>query len=267
MAESGALLPRRELLEGSRQPQQLEGVITAAETALRTWEPCWTGFLDGAVAEEAETRLAGLSELVLARAGGYPGAERCCLLLQRREAAIAAADLEPPLGGLEISGNFLFDPAEPDDVRAGLEAAGLAAGAIGDIWMRGDRGAQAVLLAPEAAAWDGREALVRTVPVQLRARPLAALQLPPARQPRPCHSVEASCRLDAVASAGYGVSRSRMAEWIRAGRVRVNWEPVTSPSRELAVGDRVLISGRGELRITAVSPTKRQRWRVEMTRL
>lgn len=271
MAQSGGLLPREELLAGSRQPAQLEGVITAAETALRTWEPCWTGFLDGAVAEEAESRLAALSELSLRRAGGYPGAERCCLLLQRREAALAAeadqAGLEPPLAGLEISGNFLFDPAEPDDVRAALEAAGLAPEAIGDIWMRGDRGAQAVLLQSGAAACDGLEALVRTVPVRLEARPLASLQLPPARLPRPCHSVEASCRLDAVASAGYGVSRSRMAEWIRAGRVRVNWEPVTSPSRELAVGDRVLISGRGELQIEAITATKRQRWRVDMRRL
>jgi RNA-binding protein YlmH len=58
-----------------------------------------------------------------------------------------------------------------------------------------------------------------------------------------------------------------MAEWIRAGQVRVNWEPITSPSRELTVGDRVRISGRGELRINAIQPTKRERWRLEMTRL
>jgi len=30
-------------------------------------------------------------------------------------------------------------------------------------------------------------------------------------------TVEASLRLDAVASAGFGVSRSRMADWIRQG--------------------------------------------------
>jgi photosystem II S4 domain protein len=268
MAETRTgLLPRQELLAGSRDPAALASVLDAAETALRTWQPCWTGFVDGAVAEEAEARLASFSELGLARAGGYPGAERCCLLVQRAEAALDPASLEAPLTGLEISGNFLFDPAEPDDVRAGLLAAGLAEAALGDIWMRGDRGAQAVLLQASAERCSGGEAHVRTVPVTLAVRPLADLQLPPARQPRPCHSVEASCRLDAVASAGFGVSRSRMAEWIRAGRVRVNWEPVCSPSRELAVGDRVRIGGRGELRINAITATKRERWRLEMTRL
>lgn len=272
MADTKAgLLPRQELLAGSRDPAALGAAIDAAETALRTWEPCWTGFVDGAVAEEAAERLGDLSELSLAREGGYPGAERCCLLLQRREAALDPASLEAPLTGLEISGNFLFDPAEPDDVRAALLAAGLTADAIGDIWMRGDRGAQAVVssapaptLLPDPGA-DGL--LVRTVPVSLQLRPLAALQLPAQRQPRQCHSVEASCRLDAVASAGFGVSRSRMAEWIRAGRVRLNWEPITSPSRELAVGDRVRISGRGELRVESITPTKRERWRVGMVRL
>jgi photosystem II S4 domain protein len=266
MADTGSgLLPRQELLAGSRDAAALGTVIDAAEAALRTWEPCWTGFVDGSVAEEAIERLAPLCELSLERVGGYPGAERCCLLLQRGDAAVDPAGLATPLMGLEISGNFRFDPAEPDDVRAGLLAAGLAPEAVGDIWMRGDRGAQALLL---SSCTPGNSAvLVRTVPVTLERRPLAELQLPQPRLPRPCHSVEASCRLDAVASAGFGVSRSRMAEWIRAGRVRVNWQPITSPSRELAVGDRVRISGRGELRINRIAPTKRDRWRLEMTRL
>jgi RNA-binding protein YlmH len=79
-------------------------------------------------------------------------------------------------------------------------------------------------------------------------------------------TVEASLRLDAVASAGFGVSRSRMAERIREGGVRVNWQPVLSPSRELAVGERVRLEGRGELRIEEVNETKRGRWRIVMER-
>lgn len=268
MAEgSQGLLPIQQLLAGSRAPGPLATVLEAAETALRTWEPCWTPFVDGLVSEEAEQRLSGLSELSLQRDGGHPGAERCCLLLQRREAALDVRELTPPLAGLEISGNFLFDPAEPEDVRAALVAMGVAADAIGDIWIRGDRGAQAVLLQQSAAACDGRETVVRTVPVTLGLRPLSELQRPSVRQPRACQSVEASCRLDALASAGFGVSRSRMAEWIRGGRVRLNWEPITSPSRELSPGDRVRIDGRGELRIGPITPTKRDRFRVEMTRL
>jgi len=165
-----------------------------------------------------------------------------------------------------VTGNFLFDPANPADVRAGLEAVGIAADQLGDIWMRGDRGAQAVITAEQGFTWQNRSALVRTVDVQLECVALTALQWPASRMPKQLSTVEASLRLDAVASAGLGLSRSRMAELIRAGAVRVNWQQVTSPSRELRSGDRIRLEGRGELEILEIQTTKRDRWRLLMQR-
>jgi RNA-binding protein YlmH len=78
--------------------------------------------------------------------------------------------------------------------------------------------------------------------------------------------VEASTRLDAVASAGFGVARNRMAALIRSGQVRVNWEPVSSPSRELHAGDRVQLSGKGDLGIESITTTKRDRFRIVLLR-
>jgi len=78
--------------------------------------------------------------------------------------------------------------------------------------------------------------------------------------------VEASLRLDAVGSAGFGLSRSRLVERIRRGEVRIDWQTVTSPSRELRVGERVQLEGRGELLIEAVEATQRGRWRVVIKR-
>lgn len=260
------LLPEESLLQGSRRRDDLQPLLAVAEAALRTWEPQWTALLDPALREEAEQRLGALSELELASWGGHPGAERQRLLLQRRDAALPLESLDAGLMGLEISGNFLFDPAEPADLRAGLRAAGADDGAIGDLWMRGDRGGQGLVDAALAARLNGQAALVRTVPVQLSARPIVELQLPAQRLPKRLQSVEASLRLDAVGSAGFGVSRSRMAERIRQGAVRINWQPVTSPSRELVEGERVQLEGRGELTIEAIHPTQRGRWRVEMSR-
>jgi photosystem II S4 domain protein len=261
-----SLLPEDALLQGSRRREELRPLLAAAETALRTWEPQWTALLDPALREEAELRLSGLSELELASWGGHPGAERRRLLLQRRDAAQPLESLEAGLLGLEISGNFLFDPAEAADLRAGLRSAGAMEGEIGDLWMRGDRGGQGVVDASLAARLEGQEGVVRTVPVQFSARPIAELQLPALRLPKRLQSVEASLRLDAVGSAGFGLSRSRMAERIRQGAVRINWQVVTSPSRELAEGERVQLEGRGELTIEAIHPTQRGRWRVEMSR-
>ena len=252
-------MPRHELLAGSAHPQELEALIAAAEQGLRSWEPVWTDFMDGGLREEAEQRLAALAELDLASWGGFPGAERRRLLLQRRETALAANALPSGLLGLEISGNFLFDQAERADFRSGLRLAERHG-------QRCDRGAQAIVTASLAAALDGLGASVRSVEVRLEVRPLEQLQLPAERQPRRFQTVEASLRLDAVASAGFGLARNRMVEKIRQGKVRLNWQPISSPSRLLQKGDRVQLEGRGELRIEAVEPTKRERWRIAILR-
>ena len=259
------MLPHATLLKGCRHPAELEALLSLADQALRTWKPLWSEFLAAEVREEAEALLGGLSELRLSSDGGYPGAERRQLKLERGEAT-EAPNSEAELGGLEIAGNFLFDPAEADDIRQALQAVGAETGDLGDVWIRGDRGGQAIVSAALARRLDGGEALVRTVPVRLEARPIAELQLPAARTPRRLSSVEASRRLDAVASAGFGISRSRMVALIRQGAVRIDWQRVTSPSRELAAGERVQLQGRGELEILSIEPTKRERLRIVMER-
>jgi RNA-binding protein YlmH len=57
-----------------------------------------------------------------------------------------------------------------------------------------------------------------------------------------------------------------MADLIRQGAVRIDWQSVSSPSRELRVGERVQLRDRGELEILAIEPTKRDRLRIAMER-
>ncbi len=52
-------------------------------------------------------------------------------------------------------------------------------------------------------------------------------------------TVEASMRLDAIASAGFGMSRSKMANAIAAGDVRINWKDITQTSYNVKSGDLV----------------------------
>ena len=276
------LLPRQALLAGQPRALEIEPVLQAAERALRTWQPVRTGFLDPALREVCETLLEPLGELRVSSDGGDPNAERRQLVLSPRaaqessgaevgmegDAPAAGGDAAglPALQGLEISGNFLFDPASAAEFQALLRALGAAEAEVGDLWLRGDRGAQVVVAAELAARLDGREALLRSVPVRCERRLLGELHFPRMAAARDLTTVEASLRLDALASAGFGLSRSKMAGLIRQGAVRVNWLPVSSPSRLLQEGDRVRLEGRGELAILTVSPTQRGRLRVAMRR-
>ena len=238
-----------------------------AEAALRNWEPLWTPFLDGDVRQQALDHLHSLGDLQIHSWGGYPGAERQRLLLARSELPLEAPSPDgDQLCGLELLGNFLFDPAEPEDFRQALLASGLEAGALGDLWLRGDRGAQGLMLSDAAPLKEGLELTVRSVPVTVQLRQRTLLQLPSPRVARRLSSVEASLRLDAIASAGFGLSRNRMSELIRSGAVRLNWSNVSGGSKDLKIGDRIQLQGKGELVLEAAQLTKRNRWRVELLR-
>ena len=256
-------LPRDTLLEGSRDPEGLQGLIDLATEVLRTWQPAWSGFIDAPLQEEALERLGSLSELRWLRHGGHPAAERCRLLCLRTD----DNKEEPiPIQGLRIEGNFLFDPLCPSDLRDALLRMQAMPWELGDLWVRGDRGGQA-LCSPECAArLHGQRGRVRDVEIVCEAVAIDALQLPSQRAPRQLSSVEASCRLDAIASAGFGLSRAKVVSQIKAGRLRLNWQAVRQPSRELQVGDRLQLQDRGQLEVLAMSRTKRERWRVEMRR-
>ncbi len=77
----------------------------------------------------------------------------------------------------------------------------------------------------------------------------------------------AALRLDAVAAAGYGVSRSRMADEIKSQRVKVNWKDAKNAAQAVAVGDVISFRSRGRLEIAEIKGlTKKGRTSVLLRR-
>ncbi len=76
-------------------------------------------------------------------------------------------------------------------------------------------------------------------------------------------STVASLRLDSLIATGYGVSRAKAAEAIKAGKAKVNWEDVESPSREMKQGDVISLRGKGRIVLEEISgTTKKDRIRI-----
>ena len=258
-------LLKEELLTGADDPAGLRQLIQLADQVVRTWQPAWSPFLDARLQEEALARLSNLSEIGWHRDGGYPGAERCRFLCHRRD-QIEVADACAPVQGLLIEGNFLFDPLSPEDIRNALQELGAAPDQIGDLWVRGDRGGQGLCTPESAARLHEQRGRVRDVEIRCEALPIESLHLPAQRTPRILQTVEASCRIDAIASAGFGLSRAKIVGHIKAGRLRVNWHDVRLASRDVGVGDRLQLQDRGALEVLSLTRTKRERWRVELRR-
>ena len=258
-------LPRDQLLNGARDPEGLTPLVDQAEMVLHTWQPIWSQFLAAPLQEECLQRLNGLSELVWQRDGGYPGAERCRLLCQRG-LDDGEGEIQVPISGLLIEGNFLFDPLSPEDLRQALRDLGANDNELGDLWVRGDRGGQGLVTPDCAIALHERRGTIRDVGIRCEKVEPSQLQLPAQRTPKKLTTVEASCRIDAIASAGFGLSRSKVVTHIKAGRLRLNWQPVRQGSREISVGDRLQLQDRGNLEILSCQRTKRDRWRIELLR-
>lgn len=258
------MLPKEDLLKHSENKETLSKIIDRAEQAIRTWEPVATDFLSPPELFEAQAAFSRLTDIHTVASGGYPQAERQRLIITRSELPFEESPV--PLAALSIAGNFLFDTANHRDFLGSLLGTGLVRSKVGDIIVLGERGAQAIVV-PELVDFLTTSLVqVRSVSVKTQPIELSELRI---REPKKKEitTVEASMRLDAIASAGFGMSRSKMADMITSGDVRVNWKPITQSSRNVETGDLIAIRGKGRLEIGDVAITKKQRYRVQLTRL
>jgi photosystem II S4 domain protein len=164
-----------------------------------------------------------------------------------------------------IKGQFLFDPATHRDFLGAVLGTGISRDKVGDIVAITERGAT-VLIDPVLVEHLERELTsVRSVPVTVSSMPLSELRLP-APKIETLKSVEASMRLDAIASAGFRTSRAKMTDLIKSGDVKLQWKTTTKASAEVKQGDVVSVAGKGRLEVVGVSTTKNGRFAVEMVR-
>lgn len=257
------MLPREELLKGVENREDVARVIDLAEQAIKTWEVVLTDFLSPPALAEIQQQFARLTEVQLLAWGGYPQAERQRLAIARSELPLDSSQVS--VAALDIAGNFLFDPATHRDFLGAILGTGLVREKIGDIIVLGERGGQAIVVPDMVEFLETQLTQVRSVPVKTQRIELSELKI---REPKKKEltTVEASMRLDAIASAGFGVSRSKMADLINAGDVRVNWKDINQASYIVKSGDLIAIRGKGRLEVGEVAVTKKERYRVQLTR-
>ncbi|MBE9049688.1 photosystem II S4 domain protein [Nostocales cyanobacterium LEGE 11386] len=257
------MLPREELLKGVENRDSVARVIDQAEQAIKTWEVVLTDFLSPPELVEIQRVFNRLTEVQLVMWGGYPQAERQRIAIARAEIPLDQSQVA--LVALEIAGNFLFDTATHRDFLGAMLGTGIVREKTGDIIVLGERGAQAIV-APELAEFLAMSLQqVRSVSVKTQPIEITELKI---REPKKKEltTVEASLRLDAIASAGFSMSRSKMVNLIDGGDVRVNWKEVSQSSFQVKSGDLIAIRSKGRLEVGEIAVTKKDRYRVQLTR-
>ena len=257
------MLPREELLKGIENRECVARAIDQAEQAIKTWEVTLTDFLSPPELADTLTVFKRLTDVEVVAWGGYPQAERQRIAIARSDIPIDSSNVN--VAAVEIAGNFLFDTASHRDFLGAMLGTGIVREKTGDVIVLGERGAQAIVMPEMVEYLEMSLQQVRSVPVQTRRIELSELKI---REPKKKEmtTVEASMRLDAVASAGFAMSRSKMADLIDSGDVRVNWKDVTQASYNVKSGDLIAVTGKGRLEIGEVAVTKKERYRVQLTR-
>ena len=257
------MLPREDLLKGVENREEVARVIDQAEQAVRTWEIVLTDFLSPPVLFEVQEIFSKLTDIDLLAWGGYPQAERQRLGFARSEIPLETSEIE--LAALDIAGNFLFDTATHRDFLGAILGTGIVREKVGDIIVLGERGAQVIVVPEMVGFLTTSLTQVRSVGVKTQQIDFSELKIRPPKK-KEITTVEASMRLDAIASAGFGLSRSKMANAIAAGDVRINWKDITQASYNVKSGDLISLRGKGRLEVGEVSVTKKQRYRVNLVR-
>uniref|UniRef100_A0A2P2IMQ7 RNA-binding S4 domain-containing protein n=1 Tax=Rhizophora mucronata TaxID=61149 RepID=A0A2P2IMQ7_RHIMU len=249
-------------IEDKSMMEEVKHVLEMGRRASSRREVFLTDFLTPPVVKESMLALEKLADIKAVAQGGYPQAERCRVSLGHPEILTNDPDT---VAALSITGNFQFQQCSHADFLGAVLGTGIAREKLGDIILQGEKGAQ-IILVPELVDFVMSSLdKVHNVPVSCTRIPLLALEFEPPRT-RSFRSVEASLRVDALASAGFKISRSKLVDLISNGDVRVNWITVTKNNTTLKTGDIVSVSGKGRLKIGEINPTKKGKFAVELIR-
>ena len=258
----------KEILINSNYKKETEELINIANLAYKHWETYWTGFNSTYVCEEILKDFENLNDFKFFIYGGFSSSQRSRIACFRGDNIPEEDALKSnfPAQGIKINGNFLFDNATQDDFRSLLIENGVNQIKVGDIWTIGDRGAQGIIDNLDIKHLDEKIFYLRDVKVKVNVVGIDELQIPSGRSKKLVNTVEASTRLDAIASAGFRVSRTKIIERIENGMLRLNGSKVNKPTINLKIGDKLELENKGFIEILNLEITKRERWKVKLLR-
>lgn len=188
--------------------------------------------------------------------GGYEGAERTIVVFCPSHLPIIQ---EPELAGLfkVLKINLVHrGNISHRDYLGSLMGLGIKREKIGDILIK-DEHCFVIVLNDIADFIRYNLDKVGNVKVEVDYAELESLQTHE-QKVKEIRTTVASLRLDSVASAGFGISRSKIADYIKAEKVSLNWETTPSLTKIVKQGDMISIRGKGRVVLQEIGRTTRK---------
>jgi len=228
-----------------------------AELCSEQYAARYTDFLDPRQQKIAGEVLSAYTGISFKFDGGIEGSERCLCIIWNEDFDIDSMPL--PVTILMISWNNENKKLSHRDFLGSILGCGIKREKIGDIIL--DDGKAFVACSPDISQYllynlnrIGSTAVSVSIAEEAGRKEEKAKLI---------NTTVASLRLDSVVGSGYGLSRSKAADIIKSGKVRLNWEETDIPSKEVREGDVISIRGKGRIVLEEVAgSTKKDRIKI-----
>lgn len=222
-------------------------LLDLAEYAIKYRRYKVSDFLDPHGFSIVETIAAHYEQLNTISDGGYNSAERIKAALVSKD---YAGSIDFNIAAIMISWDSIHYHLTHRDVLGALMGLGIKREVLGDIIVKS--GLCYIVIDRKFAEYVLQNlitigaATVSTSIVDLN-------DIPPREEKvKEIRTTVPSLRLDVVAAAGYGMSRTRMSEEIAAEKIKVNWQNGKSSSYSIKAGDIISMRGRGRVEVCEI---------------
>ncbi len=219
-------------------------LLNKAEFTARTHRLAHSDFLDPRQAKLAERALKAADIYDYCFYGGFSGAERSVALFktcftdeaeleQYKSSILKVIEIDP----------LMRNSLNHRDYLGALMGLGIRRSVIGDIII--DETKCNVIVLSDIADYIERNLhKVGNIGIDLKISDIIGLSVP-APETAEVRAVVSALRLDCVCAAAFGLSRSKTSEYIKSGRVQLNWEITTGADKPVREGDTLSMRGKG----------------------
>lgn len=197
--------------------------------------------------------------------GGYKEAEYVLIALHPEY--IESIDISGfPISMLVIEAGKQQAAIGHRDVLGSLMGLGFSRSRMGDIVLLEDKVQVMILNEMVDYALSGLDRVGRTK-VTIHHRSVADFEEKPLAYKDISTTVK-SVRLDALVASAFGISRGKAVDFIKGKKVKINYRPVTIPSKELHEGDMVSVRSKGRFVLSEIlDRTKKDRIKIIMKKV
>ena len=248
--------------KGTEGEETAVRLVDLAQGAVRGQKFRLSDFLSPYEQDIAETVAANFPSVKVEFFGGYVGAERQRAVFADKDFAGKPAF---DIAVVKAVWRGEFVRLSHRDVMGAVLGLGVERGVVGDIIATGEW-AKILVTAKMADFFTQNLTSIGAAAVVTTLDDLAEIA-PKEERVKEIKATVASLRIDSVAAAGFGSSRSKAAADIAADKVKLNWQSVKNAAQTVKEGDILSMRGRGRLEVAEVGGlTKKGRIGVRLKR-